>query len=100
MAHLRPTVHLRDGLLPDRLQICAWKDADIDPESDGGLTVHLLHYRFCWSRSDEEQSAAESQSPVHGAQPVFDDNKWNAPGTVHRTVTANDMEEWDLFRNL
>lgn len=100
MASLRPTVHLRDGLLPDRLQICAWKDPDIDPESDGGITVHVLHHRFCRPRIDEEQSAAESQSPVHGAQPVFDDNKWNTPGTVHRAVSANDLEERDIFRNL
>lgn len=83
MATLRPTVYLRDGLFPDRLQICAGTDANIDTESNGRAAVHLLHYRVCRSRSDEEQSAVEPKSPVHGTQPVLDHHQWNASGTVH-----------------
>ena len=100
MATLRPTVHSRGRLFPDRLSICAGRDANIDAESDGVVAVYILHYRFCRPRGDEEQSAAESQSPVHGTQPVLDHNQWNAPGTIHRTIAANHMEEWDVFRNL
>ena len=100
MAPLRPTLHLRDGLFPDRLPICAGRDANVDPESDRGVTVDLLHHRFCRSRGDEEQSAAESESLVHGSQSVLDNNQWNTPGSVHRTTVANGVEEWDLFCNL
>ena len=100
MATLRPTVHRRGRLFPDRLSVCPWKDASIDDESDGVVAVNILHYCFCRSRVDEEQSAIESQSAVHGAQPVLDHHQWNAPGTIHRTIAANHMEEWNVFRNL